>query len=266
MVNDTTLADGADLDELLFQWRRDYRIDDDAYHALLRTVSYASPVNQHSGANDPIQQLLHAQALEPPLLFQQYQTRYGEFCRQAELPNLNPISANAAHSPTHAEFVADPNLLRNNSFNNVHNMAAPAVPASDCNSHHNNNFNDVHTMVAPRESAPDDTPFELDLDQFVQLPDDLEFFVLPDTTLPINQQLARANVHPQGFIEEPERSNLQSQGSAVSSDESYSSDQALSSEPPDWNIVPPSPKSVPCIKCWYDKKKVCCYMLLNPKY
>jgi hypothetical protein len=37
--------------------------------------------------------------------------------------------------------------------------------------------------------------------------------MLPDTTLSINQQLAKPNMRPQGFIEEPETMNVQGQGS-----------------------------------------------------
>lgn len=229
-----------DLEELLLRWRRDHHINDDAYNALLQTISLASHDNPHTVLpNDQLQQFLNAEAFDLPSSFQQYPAQYGQFYHPAQLQNSNPPPTDSTYDPTITEGLVP----------GLHSL-------------HNSGLNDFNAMAVPSGLAPDDTPFELDLDaEFVQLPEDLQYFMVRDSTLPINQQLARASMQPKGFIEDSEALSFQGHGSAVISSEVHSSEHVLSSES-DWSIVRSEPKPIPCIKCWYDREKVW-YLLLQ---
>ena len=244
-----------DLDTALSQWRREHGIDDNAYNALLQTVSLADPHNQQPAVNDPVQQFLDAQAFQPPPPFRQFRnqyeqigeaagpatyhqippnlvngqpheatgaqnfnpnaqfpqqdshgppqeatvaigldympfdTSYGQFDEGTGYSNFNPSFPNPSYGPTPSGLVPDYNLPQNN-VSNAHQMNLSVRPASDfvqSNLSHNQGYTTAVPCGEAMGPTPDDGLFNLDLDQFVQVPDDLECFVLYDTRLPINQ-------------------------------------------------------------------------------
>ena len=135
--------------------------------------------------------------------------------------------------------------------------------STNFNPYNNINFNQVDTMATFGWSISYDTQI-LDHDQFV-LSDDLEYLMLPETTLPINHQLARGSTHLHGFVEvkepeadELEKLNLPDRDFAMASNASNTNQLSASflSEP-SRNIIPAAvAKPMPCIKCWYDRREV----------
>ncbi|KAL2061451.1 hypothetical protein VTL71DRAFT_7724 [Oculimacula yallundae] len=84
--------------------------------------------------------------------------------------------------------------------------------------------------------------------------------ILPDRSLHINQQMARANIPAEPYIfEDVDGWLVPEQALIPPSSGQDTSSQSLGVTPPGsgWCIAPRQEKSVPCIKFWFDKKRAC---------